>query len=258
MTSRGHKGPRLFVADLRALLHSGGSPTLSSEDSHYLRDVLRCVRGDRVEVADPTDGFTCIATISSLSPLVTLEAAEILEDASRIKPPLILLFALCKGQKNELICDWATELGCTHIVLWQATRSIVRIKDKADANAKAVRLQKTAVAAAQQSRQARPPVVSIALSLSEALDLLPNATLRICCSLEPNARGIREVAASFPAHRGAVIAIGPEGDFTPEEEKVFVSQGGFIRASLGPSILRAELAAVTALSSLNIIGPSAV
>jgi 16S rRNA (uracil1498-N3)-methyltransferase len=250
---RGHKGPRLFVADLRALLHSGSSPTLSSEDSHYLRDVLRCVRGDRIELADPADGFTCIATVASVSPAVTLESPEMVEDGSLVRPPLVLLCALCKGQKNELICDWATELGCSHIILWQASRSIVRLKDRSDAAAKATRLQKTALAAAQQSRQPRPPTVSITLSLAEALQLLPEGSLRVCCSLAPGAQDIKALvaASTTPPHLGAVVAIGPEGDFTPEEEHALLSNGGFTQASLGPSILRAELAAVAGLLSIG-------
>jgi 16S rRNA (uracil1498-N3)-methyltransferase len=250
---RGHKGPRLFVADLRALLHSGSSPTLSSEDSHYLRDVLRCERGDRIELADPADGFTCIATVASVSPVITLESPEIIENGSLIRPPLVLLCALCKGQKNELICDWATELGCSHIILWQATRSIVRLKSRSEAATKETRLQKTALAAAQQSRQPRPPHVSIALSLPEALSILPEAGLRVVCSLAPDAADIKALAAraTTPPHRGAVVAIGPEGDFTPEEEELLLSQGGFTRASLGPAILRAELAAVAGLLAIG-------
>jgi 16S rRNA (uracil1498-N3)-methyltransferase len=253
MAMRGHKGPRLFVAGLRALLHSGASPTLSSEDSHYLRDVLRCVRGDRIELADPDNGFTCIATVASLSPVVTLESPEIVEDGSLARPPLVLLCALCKGQKNELICDWATELGCSHIILWQATRSIVRLKNQSDANAKVVRLEKTVLAAAQQSRQPRPPTVSITLSLAEALKLLPEESLRVCCSLAPGAQDIKALAASSAIlpQFGAVVAIGPEGDFTPEEEHTLLSDGDFTRASLGSAILRAELAAVVGLLSIS-------
>jgi 16S rRNA (uracil1498-N3)-methyltransferase len=251
MTTRGHKGPRLFVEDLRALLIASPSPTLPAEESHYLRDVLRLKTGDSVEIADPKDGLTCIATLSALQPLVTFTPNETIENSS---PALlrILLIALCKGQKNELICDWATELGCTHIAFWQATRSIVRLKNQKDAESKRERLDKIAVAAAQQSRQLRPPTISVHLSLDDALKALPTAsTKRICCSLSAEASPIASLASRTPDETGWTLAVGPEGDLTSQEEEHLVAQG-FLRASLGPTILRSELATVTALASLAV------
>jgi 16S rRNA (uracil1498-N3)-methyltransferase len=87
------------------------------------------------------------------------------------------------------------------------------------------------------------------LSLVEALNKLPTNTLRLCCSLTPNATPVAQIlSARRDDSQGITVAIGPEGDFSPEEEEMqLVRDGGFIPVSLGSSILRSELAAVSAL-----------
>jgi 16S rRNA (uracil1498-N3)-methyltransferase len=251
MTTRGHKGPRLFVDDLRALIISTQLPTLSEQESHYLRDVLRLRQGEQIELADPKDGFTCIATISALQPVVSFSPDETSDPTS--SPDLkILLIALCKGQKNELICDWATELGCSHIVFWQATRSIVRVKDNADVQNKETRLAKVALAAAQQSRRSCPPTVRVFTSLAAALEQLPiKETRKLCCSLSSEALPIQAVTANADTLRGWTVGVGPEGDFTEQEEALLATHD-FARISLGPTILRSELATVAVLASLMV------
>jgi 16S rRNA (uracil1498-N3)-methyltransferase len=251
MLTRGHKGPRLFVEGLRALLISTPNPTLPEHESHYLRDVLRLRIGARIELADPKDGFTCIATISTLQPQVSFSPGETTEHTTSAAST-ILLIALCKGQKNELICDWATELGCSQIAFWQATRSVVRVKDLAEAANKQTRLTKVALAAAQQSRQHAPPEVRVFLSLEATLkELSLKTTRKLCCSLSPQAQPIKELILNANSTDGWTLAIGPEGDFTEQEEQLLVSQD-FTRISLGPTILRSELATVAALASLMV------
>jgi 16S rRNA (uracil1498-N3)-methyltransferase len=221
--------------------------------------VLRLKVGDAVELADPDGGVVVAGTIRALHPFVQVQpqsapTTTLPDQLTALGPqtPITLLFALCKGQKNDQVCDWATELGCAHILFWQAHRSIVRLADARDRAHKEQRLEKIALAAAQQSRQARPPRVTVALSLSAALatpspfhDPTP---LKAICSLEPGAQpydaALQPVSATSSLH----LAIGPEGAFTPEEE-LTLQQAGFIPVSLGNAVLRSELAAVVAITA---------
>ena len=249
MAPRECKGPRLFVEGLRkrGAVESNSLLSLSPSDSHYLKDVLRLPVGALVEIGDPNSGETFTASISSLTEGVTLAIREKIDTATT-DPAIILLCALCKGQKNELITDWATELGCSQIIFWQADRSIVRLKSEGDATSKADKLSKAALAAAQQSRQVKPPHVMVTTSLTKALALLPSTpeTLKACCSLEHEAPPLQELTSHLRPGGCLCVVIGPEGDLTPDELKTLYHHG-FKAASLGRQVLRSELAVVTAI-----------
>jgi len=242
------RGPRLFVEGLVSYLR-GALPctfVLPESDSHYVRNVLRLRTGDPLEVGDKGTGDVFEARVAVLQDLVTVEITGPIQPLGSAQREVTLLFALCKGPKNDLVCDWATELGCTRIIFWQAERSVVRLRDDSDTKSKAERLAKIGQAAAQQSRQPRPPTVRVCRSLASAIsEISPSgASLKLTCSLSHEAVPIGEVlrASDLPI----VMVVGPEGDISPEEEQILKGEG-FRLASLGPHVLRSELAVVAAL-----------
>ena len=260
------RGPRLFVDALCPkgidILHQ--QIELSQENTHYLRDVLRLKDGDHLELGDPDSGAIFSAVILSTTSAVTVLIKEALPDTQLLQRPIVLLFALCKGQKNELVCDWATELGCSSIIFWQAERSVVRLKDERELSAKAARLTKIAQAAAQQSKQSRPPQIHVVRSLSAATALSAAAEisaaaqtlqsnsvgLKLYCSLSPDAAPIHALLSTLNNSVATAIVIGPEGDLSPEEETLLKSSG-WLPVSLGKSTLRSELAALTAIVAVR-------
>ena len=260
------RGPRLFVDALCPqgidILHQ--QIELSQENTHYLRDVLRLKDGDHLELGDPDSGAIFSAVILSTTSAVTVLIKEALPDTQLLQQPIVLLFALCKGQKNELVCDWATELGCSSIIFWQAERSVVRLKDERELSAKAARLTKIAQAAAQQSKQSRPPQIHVVRSLSAATALsaaaeisaaaqtLPSNSvgLKLYCSLSPDAAPIHALLSTLNNSVATAVVIGPEGDLSPEEETLLKSSG-WLPVSLGKSTLRSELAALTAIVAVR-------
>ena len=261
------RGPRLFVDALCPqgidILHQ--QIELSQENTHYLRDVLRLKDGDHLELGDPDSGAIFSAVILSTTSAVTVLIKEALPDTQLLQRPIVLLFALCKGQKNELVCDWATELGCSSIIFWQAERSVVRLKDERELSAKAARLTKIAQAAAQQSKQSRPPQIHVVRSLSAAAALNAAAEisvaaqtlqsnsvgLKLYCSLSPDAAPIHALLSTLNNSVATAIVIGPEGDLSPDEETLLKSSG-WLPVSLGKSTLRSELAALTAIVAVKI------
>ena len=260
------RGPRLFVDALCPqgidILHQ--QIELSQENTHYLRDVLRLKDGDHLELGDPDSGAIFSALILSTTSAVTVLIKEALPDTQLLQQPIVLLFALCKGQKNELVCDWATELGCSSIIFWQAERSVVRLKDERELSAKAARLTKIAQAAAQQSKQSRPPQIHVVRSLSAAAALSAAAEisaaaqtlqsnsvgLKLYCSLSPDAAPVHALLSTLNNSVATAIVIGPEGDLSPEEETLLKSSG-WLPVSLGKSTLRSELAALTAIVAVR-------
>jgi 16S rRNA (uracil1498-N3)-methyltransferase len=254
------KPPRFFVT-LPSDEQNGNSErslygsvlVLSSEDSHHIRSVLRLKVGATVEVADISSGLVFLCTITQLdSPVhVTVKSQEA-ATPPKLRPRITLFPALCKGEKNELIIDWATELGCTEIIFWQGDHSVVKLKSDKDVFQKEARFQKIGLAAAKQSRQPQPPHIRISTSLSSALEVAsksnpPDSTFRILCSLSPSAQKLsRPIEKIKEIH----IVIGPEGDLSAREEDALCAQG-YVPTTLGDRVLRSELAVVTALVSVH-------
>lgn len=257
MTARHPRGPKLFLSDVRFVFSDPSSSDnnlleLPVKESHYLRDVLRLEVGDYVEVGDASSGTIGECSIISLGERVVLRVQRVLQPQLTTSPSIVLLCALCKGDKNDRICDWATELGCDTIIFWQSARSIVRLRDEKECLHKAERLNTIALAAAQQSKQLRPPKVSVHRSLEAALlsiENLPNAH-KLLCSSESGVRSLYSIELATPPS-SFILAIGPEGAFAPEEYSHLVDARGFTPISLGESTLRSELAAVTAITSLR-------
>lgn len=254
------KPPRFFVTlpsvdqscnSERSL--KGSAFVLSTEDSHHIRSVLRLKEGDLIEVADTNSGLIFLCAITQLGPIVevTIQSHQATASPSH-SPQITLLPALCKGEKNELIIDWATELGCTEIIFWQGDHSVVKLKSERDLLQKEARFQKIGLAAAKQSRQPRPPSIRISSTLASALtiasaDQSPESVCKIVCSLSPSAERLFHSNQNIKQFK---IVIGPEGDLSPKEEDALCAQG-YVPTTLGDRVLRSELAVVTALVSVH-------
>jgi 16S rRNA (uracil1498-N3)-methyltransferase len=255
MAARYSSGPRLFLSDVR-LCFSDPLPRrieLQDNEGHYLRDVLRLGVGSHLEVGDPSSGTIGLATIESTRDPVSITITAWIRDERPRERPIVILCALCKGDKNEQICDWSTELGCSEIHFWQSPRSVVRLKGPDDCAHRAARFAKIATAAAQQSKQTRPPKVAVHLSLEAALQALPELPSmgRYLCSLEPDSQPLSTLCAASSTSIPALVIIGPEGDITPEERTLLAQQSKVTPVTLGPSVLRSELAVVSAVSVIR-------
>ncbi len=251
------KPPRVFVDALADQGSPGGSLlSLSTADSHHLRDVLRLTVGAKVEVCCASQGIPLIAHVHSVAPIVTLmipPTEKVDMPLSRpLHPQIILIVGLCKGQKNELIIDWATELGCRAVFFWESAHSVVRLRNEEERAAKVARYHKIGLAAAKQSRSIAPPTLGISQNLQHALfaadQIDTSATpLRLLCALNDAAQPVSTIKKKADAVQ---IVIGPEGHISQEEELLLCS-AGFIPITLGRQVLRSELAAVTAIVTVQ-------
>lgn len=242
----------------------GSFVVLSQSDSHHLRDVLRLGIGARVEVRVASLYTTFLGIVSSLDQDVRLKLQSTIEAPAAtaldcVQPiEISLLFALCKGDKNDSIADWGTELGCSAITFWQSEKSVVRLRTDSDASLKEDRLSKISAGAAKQSRQDSIPRIAVRRDLASALVAsgvtsfhLTAGELRICCSLSSGATTLSALQKSAPSPHLVHLVIGPEGDLTHDEESMLLRHG-FVMVRLDQRVLRAELAAVAAVLATRI------
>jgi 16S rRNA (uracil1498-N3)-methyltransferase len=230
--------PRLFVS---ADLSAGRAVPLDEEQSNYLLRVLRLGPGDGVRLFNGRHG-EWDAAISA----ATGKKAEVSPVALRrpqpppASPAMTLLFAPVKKDQTDLIVEKATELGAVRIVpvLTQRTQArTVRLD----------RFRKIALEAAEQTERLDLPQIADATSLDAALAALPSGTALIFCDEAGDARPAAALMADLKGQDAALL-IGPEGGFTPEERAYLRSRPGTQPVSLGPRILRAETAAIVAMS----------
>ncbi len=154
---------------------------------------------------------------------------------------ITLLLAGFKFDRFEWAIEKCTELGAARIVPVIARRTDAHL---AAAAAKRVeRWRKIALQAAEQSRRTAPPRIDDSLKLSRAV-AMPGAQRVVLSEAERRVR-LRDVLASHEGDGETILAIGPEGGWADDELEAF-QNAGWISASLGPTILRAETAAIAA------------
>ncbi len=224
----------------------GASVTLPDTAAAHLLRVLRLGVGDACVLFNG-DGFDydCrIATAGKRGGEVEVLAAREVDNESALR--IVLLQGVARGEKMDWILQKATELGVAGFVPVNSERSEVRL-DAARGEKRLAHWQGVVASACGQSGRAKVPPVAAPVPLAEAVAGLPAGTLKL--TLDPTAdAAIRGLAD--PLGRSIVVAIGPEGGWSPRDRTV-LSAAGFEGLRLGPRILRTETAGIAAISALQ-------
>lgn len=234
---------RLFVEDD---LTAGTALPLNRDQSHYLQNVMRRVEGDRIALFNGRDGEYWADIVAAKRGAVIVEAAEQLR-AQTLEPDLWLAFAPIKRAALGFLTAKATELGVSKLIpVLTARTNTERVNTK--------RLRANAVEAAEQSERLSVPEIAEPIKFQQLLQEWP-ADRRLLVGDETGAgRPVAEVAQKLAEALGVcAVMTGPEGGFAPDEldqlgELPFVTSIG-----LGPRVLRADTAALAALSVVQAI-----
>lgn len=203
-------GPLVFVADVE-------HPELEDADRHHLQKALRLRPGAPLVVADGAGAWRPVRFGAEL------EAIGEVAVEPRPAPALTVGLTPTKGDRPEWAVQKLTELAVDHIVILRTERSVVRWEGDREAH-HLERLRRVAREAAMQSHRLWLPTVEGV----HTLDDHPGAALA-----DPGGRP--------PAATDGVVLCGPEGGWSDAERAAATD-----RVGLGPAILRAETAAVTA------------
>lgn len=163
----------------------------------------------------------------------------------------ITLFAcVTKGSRWDWTVEKAVELGVSRIVPVISARCIVRL-DAKERLAKRERWMRVAEDAARQSDAHWLPEILAAVDFSEALELAKDCECFAGALMDPPPSPLLKAALGAlqsPSARPLALFVGPEGDFTPQELDALLEIA--VPTSFGPSILRAETAAIYGVSVL--------
>lgn len=175
---------------------------------------------------------------------------ERFDDAEAELPYAITLAqAVPEGAKMDWIIEKAVELGVTTIQPLAAQRCVVRLSEEREEK-KRRHWEAIVVAASEQSGRNRLAAVAPVASVSELRTRIGECGKVSGLLLTPRAQESLAAWAAREFPRDVLLAIGPEGGFTSDEEHALI-ESGMVAVSVGPRILRTETAGLAAAAMLN-------
>jgi 16S rRNA (uracil1498-N3)-methyltransferase len=237
---------RVNRAYVDASLTVGTRLALPDSAAAHLIRVLRLGVGDACVLfnGDGHDHDARIVAADKRGAEVEIIATREVDNESPLR--IVLVQGIARGEKMDWILQKATELGVAAFVPVNSDRSEVKL-DGERAGKRLAHWQSVVVSACEQSWRPRVPEVSPPQALASALATLPSESLR--CMLDPDAHN--DIATIAPPDgRSVVLAIGPEGGWSPRDRAV-LADAGFIGLRLGPRILRTETAGIAAIAALQ-------
>jgi 16S rRNA (uracil1498-N3)-methyltransferase len=217
---------------------SGNRAALIGSHADHLASALRARIGQEFDIAT-AENVRRGRIIRVTDGRVEFELGEVIP--ALVVPSLTLVLSIFKFDRMEWAIEKCVELGATRIVPVVTQRTEAHL---ASAAVKRVeRWQRIARQASEQSRRASPSEISQPVKLKEAVTTATGARI-VLAESEEHVTLKRALQALTPADE-VTLAFGPEGGWTDPELTLFLGVG-WIAASLGSTILRAETAAVAA------------
>lgn len=245
--------PRIFLPFSLPLTEPSGTIQITGEKAKYLAMVLRCREGEELVVFNGKGASlkTIIRRITKKD--IVAAVVEVMEADAKTLPAVTLIQGLLKGDKMDLVIQKTTELGIGKIAPVITERSQLRETRKLD------RWKKIAEEAARQCGRNDIPDISEPLSFKEFFTekTMPDTLTLLFWEkgglpLKEAFYGQSPLQASDSALKPVNILIGPEGGFTNEEVELAKAHGCIV-TSLGERILRAETAALSAVTLVQFL-----
>lgn len=244
--------PRLYISDIHIL---DGLISITGEKVRYLISVLRCRKGDELIIFDGRGSCLRTTILKADRREVITQVMEKFPCNTESPINITLVQGILKGEKMDMVVQKVTELGVMEIIPVVTERSQLR------ETRKVARWKKIAGEASRQSGRSVIPIIhepvdfkkflntrilqfesqglifyeEHGMKISEAVEIIKQS---FNSSISPLAKG---------GEGGFIVIVGPEGGFT-KEEVALAKEKGILVTFLGERILRAETAAISAVT----------
>ena len=214
---------------------------LSKEHTHYVVNVMRLKRGSNINFFNKNGEW--------LSEIVFLDRDRVeVKFLNKLKEPtknsnIELAICLVKKSPMDIILQKATELGVSKIIPIVSERTEVKELNFERAN-------RIVVEATEQSNQLIPPQISEITKLKDFLKDLSGSSKLLFADV--NSKDKLKAEALKEAKTLSVL-IGPEGDFSPSERELILSNSNAVPFTISRNILRSDTAVISAISLVNFI-----
>ncbi len=218
----------------------GGLYALPNDVSHHACTVMRLGPGDELELVDAAQNLIA-ARIQKNGDVLCCTHTTCAVHSKRFK--ITLGVALFKWPRFEWMLEKVTELGVSRIIPLDCERSVIKVSDW---DKKSDRLEKIMVEASRQSLNPCPPILEKPQKLTTFLNGISHTNLFFA-----HLGDYPSLAELRPSLEGDLsFVIGPEGGFSPNEVELLTQNATPI--SLGPTVLRAETAAIACACTLSL------
>jgi len=229
------KMPRLFIQNILSL---GKTIALTKEQSHYIRNVLRLTMGDFIRVFNGKDG-EFLSSLTKSDKMCEITVQNLLKPQTISKGPW-LFFSPIKKDRLSFLIEKAVELGVQKLIPVITERTIVRTFNIEKAHL-------SIIEASEQCERLDVPEILPFITLKDIFKTLKEPQRLYFCKPRSDAPPLRSLSISPDSG----ILIGPEGGFADTEIAFLESSPQTQAVSLGDRILRAETAAIYALSQIS-------
>ncbi|TYZ27220.1 16S rRNA (uracil(1498)-N(3))-methyltransferase [Selenomonas caprae] len=235
---------------MRRLFYKGilaDTVEITGSDAHHLMHVMRAKAGQEIILVDDENQVARMEMTAFREDAVTLTLLERLEADTESPIDLVLAQCLLKSDKMDMVVQKAVELGAVGVIPVRSQNCVVRY-DAKKAAARQQRWQKIADEAAKQcGRTALLAVDSVTdIKALIAAEKECEDSVLVFFYENEDTQTVKEYLRQIKSRR-IVLLVGPEGGFSLDEAKA-VEEAGGKSVTLGPRILRAETAALTAMS----------
>ena len=225
---------RLYINEV---FQEGSAHHIEGNQGHYLVNVLRVQVGEYVTLFNGDQGEWRAEIIKIKKGKALLSVLEKISNQTS-EPDLWYLFAPVKKARVDYMIQKATELGVSYIrpIITQHT-NLDKIKEEKIIN--------NMIEAAEQCGRMTVPEMDVIITLEDLIESFPQDRGLIFCDEAGDASVFKDIDIKYEKW---AILIGPEGGFSDDERKAIRHHPCSIPVTLGPRILRADTAAVSALS----------
>ncbi|WP_127069229.1 MULTISPECIES: 16S rRNA (uracil(1498)-N(3))-methyltransferase [unclassified Veillonella] len=226
---------------------------LPADTAHHLFHVLRHSKEEPFIVSNH-EGHTGEYVLDSEESDIYMAKRLRIIDVSTVATKVVLIQSFLKGDKFEFLLQKATELNVHHIYGVSSVHCVAKY-DAKKLSTKKSRWEKIIVEASQQCGRPDVPTLTVEQTLSEVLQTLQSdeGVLLLGAYEREDDKTIKDILQTqlhTNSYHTIAICIGPEGGYSANEMELLESCGGY-KVSLGPTILRAETAALGAVSMIQ-------
>ena len=229
---------RLYFPDK---IQSDLSSHLTTEQTHYVKDVMRLKIGDKFSIFNTSGEWTAVIESYEKNG-AKIKIMKKVRDRDNEKN-IWLAFSPIKQNPLNFVIQKSTELGVQRFIPILLERTVVR-------KINIERIKKIIVEASEQSNRISVPEINKLESLKNFLSKFPKNGCIIFCDINSdknNLKNIFEKKTDGPI----CILIGPEGDFSENERKIIIDHNQTRPISLAKNLLKAETAALSAITIVN-------
>ena len=221
---------------------------ISDSDYHHITKVMRMKDGDNVICCDGTNSYKCV--ISQVTPSeVILEIEVKLNEKKELPVKVTIAHGITRREKMEEVIDKITQLGASFYLPINMERCNVKFNDE-KLDRKMERMNKIAKEASEQSHRTSLLEVLKPVSFKEMVNLKDEYDLCLYAyEITSKDKSLKEVLKE-KEYKNILLVIGPEGGISDKEVDI-LNKNNFIPVSLGPRILRTEVAPTYAMAAIS-------